>query len=408
MKTKLLFVLTFCIALTCAGNNEDVAAIDGITAENYPRVDGSTSTEPLNTLVACKLLGYQYHWRQLMEGNGTWKLEPNAEDIPDNLFGEKIKTSQTHNAIINLIDNQTDIIISARKMSKDERDYAESAGVSLIETPVALDALEFIVNRNNIVNTLTVHQIQDIYLGNITNWKDAGGADEVIKPFIRNANSGSQEMMNEIVMNNAGIPDWEKAYADEDVISTMVMVYSELGVHRNGICFTPHYYKEYIVRDGAAGAEYVKTVAINGVMPGQNTIKTGEYPFTADVYVSIRSDLEQNTTAYRMYLWLLSKAGQAVVAESGYVPKSETAIHSAGNVDFSIFPNPATDGFRINGINGQAQLALFNPAGVKVLSKTVSDGEFVDISGFPKGLYIMQLFDNKTVKKFKLLLTTNS
>ncbi|MDR0685909.1 MAG: substrate-binding domain-containing protein [Dysgonamonadaceae bacterium] len=394
----LFLMLISGIYCTCAGDGGDLIAIDGITAENYPRVDGSTSVEPLNTLIACKLLGYRYQWRQLMEGNGTWKLEPNKEDIPDNLFGEKIKISQTHNAIINLIDNRTDIIISARQMSPDERDYAESIGVSLIETPIALDALDFIVNKNNSVNTLTVKQIQDIYLGNITNWENVGGAEDIIKPFIRNDNSGSQEMMNEIVMKNVDVPDWEKAYPYDDIITTMSVVYRELSLHKNGICFTPHYYREYIVREDAVGAVFVKPIAINGVMSSQNSIKIGTYPFVADVYVAIRSDLAHNTTAYRIYEWLQTPPGQAVISESGYVPKFTTEVNSVGADDFGIFPNPVSDGFRITGLKGQARLMIYSPAGIKILSKTISDGEFVDIADLQAGLYIAILFDSSNNK----------
>jgi len=299
-------------------NDFNVKGIEEISADNYPRVDGSSSTEPLNTLIACKLLGWRYEWRPLLVGNGIWQLVPIGDDIPANFFGERIKSSQTHNSIINLIDNQTDIIISARKMSEDEKSYAESVGVSLIETPIALDALVFLLNKQNVVKSLTVKQVQDIYLGNITNWRELGGADEAVRPFIRNQNSGSQEMMKEIVMDNTGMPDWEIGYND-DIIPTMTAVYGELSMYPNGICFSPHYYKEYIVRE-AAGGSNVKSIEINKIYPNANSIKNKTYPFIANVYVSIRSDLNHNTMAYKMYEWLQSKEGKKVINESGYVP----------------------------------------------------------------------------------------
>src|SRR6516165_4647212 len=34
----------------------------GITVDNYPKVDGSTSAQPLLTIVACKVLGADYEW----------------------------------------------------------------------------------------------------------------------------------------------------------------------------------------------------------------------------------------------------------------------------------------------------------------------------------------------------------
>jgi len=304
---------------SCDKEEFEFVGIDDISFDNYPRVDGSTSTEPLNTLIACKLLGWSYEWRPFMAGNGIWELIPIGEEIPGNFFGERIKSSQTHNSIINLIDNRTDIIISARKMSADEKHYAENLGVSLIETPIALDALDFLLNKQNPINSLTVKQIQDIYTGNITNWNELGGADEVIKPFIRNANSGSQEMMKEIVMDNAGMLDWEIAYTDE-IISTMTMVYQELSMYQNGICFTPHYYKEYIIRNTTAGADNVKSISINGIYPDANSIKNKTYPFVANVYVCIRSDTDPNSMTYKLYEWLQSSSGKDVIKESGYVP----------------------------------------------------------------------------------------
>lgn len=319
---KNMVVVAICLAVTtffssCDKEEDILFKIDGLTVDNYPRVDGSSSTQPLNTLIACKLFGWRYEWRPLIEGNGIWRLEPNREDVPNTFFGERIKSSQTHNSIINLIDNQTDIIISARKMSADEKLYAESVGVSLIETPVALDALVFLLNKQNVVKSLTVKQVQDIYLGNITNWSELGGANEAIKPFIRNANSGSQEMMKEIVMNNTGMPDWEAGHNDE-IISTMSSVYTELSIYPSGICFSPHYYKEYIIRE-AAGAGNVKSIEINKIYPNAKSIKNKSYPFVANVYASIRSDTDHNSMTYKLYEWLQTESGKRVIRESGYV-----------------------------------------------------------------------------------------
>lgn len=404
---NLLLTILFFTFFACT-NEEEISAqstIAGITAENYPRVDGSTSTEPLNYIIACKLLGYRYEWRQYLAGNGIWQIVPKREDIPENFFGERIKTSQTHNAIINLIDNQADIIISARKMSTDERTYAQNAGVSLIETPVAWDALDFLLNRNNPITSLTVRQIQDIYLGNITSWSEVGGANEEIKPFIRNANSGSQEMMKEIVMDNTGIPEWDTAYAEEDRISTMIMVYSQLGEYPNAICFTPHYYREYIVRDDAAGAQNVKTLAVNGITPDQNSIANKTYPFVAPVYVSIRSDLDRNSMAYKMYEWLQTQAGKEAIAESGYIPTgtSDVGVKSVSNPDVRVYPNPVADGFYIDGFAHPAQVQLIDISGRLALSRQVANNEFISVNSLQTGVYVAVLLLGEGRKHIKIM-----
>jgi phosphate transport system substrate-binding protein len=181
--------------------------VEGFTFDNYPLVDGSTSAEPLNILLACKLLGIDYQWESEING---WKIEPVIRDVVNSMnFWKLIRTSQTHQSFINLIEKNVDIILSARAMSPDEKAYADAAGVSLIETPIALDAFIFIVNQNNPITTLTIGQIQDIYTGKITNWNEAGRTNAEIIPFVRNENSGSQEQMELMVMNGleiAGFP----------------------------------------------------------------------------------------------------------------------------------------------------------------------------------------------------------
>lgn len=322
MKKGILFVLFLSLVAIClTGCNKDdevFIGIDGITVDNYPRIDGSTSTDPLNKLIACKLFGWRYEWMPFLAGNGVWQLVPDRDDVPENFFGERVKSSQTHNSILNLINNETDLIISARKMSEDEMEYAESKGVSLIETPIALDGLVFLLNKQNKVNSLTIKQVQDIYKGTITNWKALGGDDETIKPFIRNANSGSQEMMKEIVMNGSDMADWEIAYGSDEIIRSMEKVYTELSDDQNGICYTPHYYKEYIIRD-AIGTDNIKSIAIEGIRPSAKAIQNKSYPFISNVYVSIRSDIVHNSMTYKLYEWLQTESGKRVIKESGYI-----------------------------------------------------------------------------------------
>jgi len=127
--------------------------------------------------------------------------------------------------------------------------------------------------------------------------------------------------MKEIVMNGEGMADWEMSYSDADGISSMFFVYTELTNQHNGICFTPHYYKEFMVRDiFDENFNRVKTLSVNGIIPNQNSIENKTYPFVANVYVSIRSDLEHDSMAYKLYEWLQTETGIRVIRESGYVP----------------------------------------------------------------------------------------
>ncbi|RYF89018.1 MAG: hypothetical protein EOO00_10460 [Chitinophagaceae bacterium] len=284
--------------------------IEGLTLANYPKVDGSTSTDPLNRLIASKLLGYNYKWQPEVFMNGLWNLR---SDLPIEFVRERLKSSQTHNSIINLVNKYADIILSARDLSPDEKLYADSAGVSVIATPVALDAFVFVINTDNPVKSLTVAQVKDIYTGKMKNWKEAGGRDAVIKPYTRNQNSGSQELMESLVMK--GLPTGNIEVDYEPELPSMSLVFSRVRSDVNALGYTVYYYKEQIVRDNI-----VRSLAINGISPNNNSIKSKSYPYVAEVYAMIRSDLDRNSTAYKLYELLQSDAGKAAIAESRYIP----------------------------------------------------------------------------------------
>jgi len=284
--------------------------IEGLTFENFPIIDGSTSTDPLVRIIASKLLGYNYEWQQLLVADGSWFL---GTDLPYEFVVQHLKSSQTHQSFINLIDNEVDMIFSARSMSDDEKSHAAEAGVNLIETPIALDALIFIAHPDNPINSLTHKQLQDIYIGKVKNWKDVGGSEAPITPYVRNKNSGSQELMEALVLTEPLSDDFPE---DFTMIGGMMLLLSHVQSDVNGLGYTVHYYKENIVRDLVS----LKTIAVNGVYPDKRTIANRSFPYTSEVYVIIRSDLDKSSMAYKIRNLLLTKAGKKVIEESGYVP----------------------------------------------------------------------------------------
>jgi phosphate transport system substrate-binding protein len=313
MKNLFRIAIFAAIALSVSCDKDPTGNFEiiGLTKENYPKVDGSTSAQPLQTLIACKLLGISYDWSfdpMLMH----YTLYPPYQDEESFKFIiNNVRNTGTHSSIINLIEGKADFIISARGASEPEIKVAKENNVKLLEIPIAIDAFIFIVNEENPVNGLTTQQIRDIYTGKITNWSEVGGKIADIRPFKRNATSGSQVLMEELVMNGEELIDIPQMEASP----TMWGPFQLLTQIPDGICYTVYYYKEFMAR-----AEAVKHIAVDGVHPDSNTLKTRQYPYTTDVYAIIREDLDEASMAYKLYQLLLSKAGRKVIEESGYVP----------------------------------------------------------------------------------------
>jgi phosphate transport system substrate-binding protein len=307
----LILIATICL-FSCNKENNDVSfSIGGITKDNYPKVDGSTSAQPLQTLIASKLLGIDCDWKyDPMYMHHT--LLPSYENQEDFSFiHQRVRNTGTHSAIINLINGDADFAIVAREASDDELAVAENKQVRLIQTPIAIDAFIFILNAKNPVKALTTAQIQGIYTGSITNWNQVGGNNAVITPYKRNPTSGSQVLMESLVMKDltmADLPLMEASY-------TMWGPFDLLSYDENGICYTVYYYNGFMARNPK-----VKHIGVDSVYPDYSTLKSREYPYITDVFAMVREDLDQSSMAYRLYELLLTSAGTGVIKESGYVP----------------------------------------------------------------------------------------
>jgi phosphate transport system substrate-binding protein len=73
------------------------------------------------------------------------------------------------------------------------RALTDAEKATLTETIICIDGIDVIVNTANGVSDLTADQITKIYTGEITNWKDVGGADEPIIVIQREAASGTRD-----------------------------------------------------------------------------------------------------------------------------------------------------------------------------------------------------------------------
>jgi phosphate transport system substrate-binding protein len=101
-----------------------------------------------------------------------------------------------------LIDGTTDIAQASRKMKFSERQKLQSAGKQAKEVVVAYDALAVVINPSNKVSQLTRQQLEDIFTGKITNWKQVGGDDMKIVVYSRETSSGTYEFFKENILKN--------------------------------------------------------------------------------------------------------------------------------------------------------------------------------------------------------------
>jgi phosphate transport system substrate-binding protein len=287
-----------------------VAAI--LRARNYPQVDGSTSTHPLQMVIACKRLGVPCIWGYSIEGEKRIFPDPKYTESPQlaEAMINGIKHEGTNQSYVNLIKGKADLILVARPPSEDELEIAQENKVALDVRAIALDAFVFLVNANNPVENITVENARMIYAGKITDWTELGGSKGQIRAFQRDRNSGSQELMEALVMK--GTPMIEAQ--GMDMIINMGGMINVVSFEPLGIGYSVYYYVTFMLPD-----ENVKLLNVNGVKPTADSIAKRAYPLTTEVYAATRKGTPKDSAAMQLLDWLYTPEGKAAIKESGYV-----------------------------------------------------------------------------------------
>ncbi|OYT13286.1 MAG: hypothetical protein B6I19_05890 [Bacteroidetes bacterium 4572_114] len=68
-----------------------------------------------------------------------------------------------------------------------------------------------------------------------------------------------------------------------------------------------------------------------------------------------------------------------------------------------MYPNPSKGVFNIEGISGTADITLFNTFGEKVLNKEINLPGLIDLTGQPKGIYLIRIITDDGIYFDKLI-----
>jgi len=217
--------------------------------------------------------------------------------------------SRTYDALERLIpgsENPADVILAVKYYDETLQD-AKERGADLVAAPIAKEGFVFILHEDNPVNSLTQQQLRDIYSGKITNWKEVGGKDMKIIPYVRNWDSGSQTAMEDFM-------DGEPIIGKEDnIISGMMFLLTR--VQETGSAGIGYNILSWSMGQNLGGMG-LKAVAVDGVKPENRTLADSSYPLMVYTYSYYNSDNEKGRN---LTDWLLTAEGQRVIASADYV-----------------------------------------------------------------------------------------
>lgn len=196
-------------------------------------------------------------------------------------------------------DGSANIGMASRALKDEEK--------PLNEYTLCLDGIAVVVHPDNAVAALTKDQIQKIYMGEIKNWKDVGGADAEITLVTRESTSGTRGAFEELVLPK-----------ETKIDDTLCIVQNSNGNVAQAVESDPNALG--YISLGIVGEFKVKAVSVDGIDATIENIVNGSYKIARPFLLLTNGNENELTKAFLDFL-LNNQAVKDYIVKKAYILK---------------------------------------------------------------------------------------
>ena len=172
-----------------------------------------------------------------------------------------------------------------------------------VENVVALDGIAVIVDKNNGVTDISSENLKKLYTGEITNWKELGGADEAVVVIGREAGSGTRDAFEELLELKDKCDYAQQLDSTGAVLAKVASTPGAIG---------------YVSLDVVD--ESVLSVSIDSVEANEQNILAGKYLLSRPFVMATKGDVSsQNELVQKWFEYVNSEKGKEIIKKVGLI-----------------------------------------------------------------------------------------
>lgn len=181
----------------------------------------------------------------------------------------------------------------------------QEVGVNMI--PVAWDALVVIVHNDNPIDSITLVQLRDLYLGKLTNWSQLGAADKPIELLIREGK-----------ISGVGYSLRKHLFEDHSIDFVSQHVYPSSGPLEKAVEKNPN----AIAVTGVASAHKrdLMILKLEDREPSFENIRTGNYLLYRPLFLVYNKNGPNSEEADKFIQFALASKGREIIRKNQVVP----------------------------------------------------------------------------------------
>ncbi len=249
-------------------------------------------------------------WGVEVKVSGSSTVMPLAEAAAEEFnqmqdeYVVSVSAGGTGAGILGIAERMNDIAMASRRITDEERLRFNG---TFEEYLVGFDGISIAVSNEIYqagVHRLSRGQVREIYLGNITNWKDVGGPDREIYVIAREDGSGTRDSFNEIVLGSSG--------AETPGVDTVAMGAAEVKTAISGSDRAIGYLGFNYLGGDVVG------IAYNGISPTYGNIRLDIYELHRHLYFYTFENPSEG--AMQFIEFVLGPEGRRIAADEGFIP----------------------------------------------------------------------------------------
>lgn len=213
---------------------------------------------------------------------------------------EFISNSQSEGAIAALKNDIIDIAGSSYQIKPEENN-------SKIQYRELAQDLLLVATNNSVkgITNLSTKQLKAIYKGDMTNWRELGGADATIVVLDRPEDESAKKLLR-------------KYYLGEDKTTTKAVILNKEGELIETLQNTPNSIGAFSLASSLINQLPVNHLSLNGVAPKAQNFATGQYQMVR--HIGILWDKAPSAPTQSFIDFILSKEGKKLLQNNGFVP----------------------------------------------------------------------------------------
>ncbi len=261
---------------------------------------------------------------RVMVDEGYRPIVETSIDVFDSVYRqahiEPIYTSEGE-AVAALLRDSVQFIIITRKLTADELQRFKNRGFEPKMTPIAHDAVAFILHPTNRDTVLTVEQLHDLISGKTRKWKQLNPQSKLgdVVLVFDNPLSGIVGYVKDSIAGGAPLP------ANASALKTNTEVINYVANHANAIGIIGANWISDTDDKGVQKfrqeiriVDVARAVGKEGYGPYQAYLATGDYPYKRTVY-TINAQARQGL-GLGFASYLAGSDGQRIVMKDGLLP----------------------------------------------------------------------------------------